>query len=290
MTISTPQQALLLSLCAALSTVAIKTAAWWLTDSVAFLSDALESVVNVAGASFALAMVAYARRPADSGHPFGHGKAEYFSAAFEGGMIFIAAVAILATAGERLLHPRPVEELGLGTALSVLASVVNFLVARKLLSVSRTHRSVALEADAHHLMTDVWTTAGVVVGVALGSATGLYWLDPMVAALVALNILRAGWRLVQSSTGGLMDRALDDEAIVCLIDILEELAPRGCTYANLRTRAAGPMQFAQVDLQVPPDWSVRYAHDLADELERAAAKRGIILTTHIEPLADGSTV
>ena len=167
MTAITPRQALLLSLAVALSTIAMKTGAWWLTGSIGYLSDALESVVNLAGAGFALWMVSYAQRPADEDHQYGHGKAEYFSAAFEGGLIFIAALIILLTAGERLLNPQPIGALGLGTVLSVGASLINFLVARVLLQVGRAHRSVALEADARHLMADVWTTAGVVCGVGL---------------------------------------------------------------------------------------------------------------------------
>jgi cation diffusion facilitator family transporter len=284
----TPRQALLLSLCAALTTIGMKAAAWRLTGSVGYLSDALESLVNVAGASFALVMVAYARRPADPGHPFGHGKAEYFSAAFEGGLIFLAALVILMAAGERLLNPQPVEGLGWGTALSIAASVINLLVARILLAVGRTHRSLALEADARHLMTDVWTTVGVIIGVALASLTGLHWLDPLVAAAVALNILRQGWQLLRRSADGLMDGALDDEAISRLQAVLEQFATDGCTFANLRTRTAGALQFAQVDLRVPADWSVKRAHDLADALEQAVAKCGINLTTHIEPVASAT--
>lgn len=284
----TPRQALLLSLCAAVTTMGMKSAAWWLTGSVGYLSDALESLVNLAGASFALVMVTYAKRPADPGHPFGHGKAEYFSAAFEGGMIFLAALAILVAAGERLLNPQPLERLGPGSALSVAASIVNLLVARILLSVGRIHRSLALEADARHLMTDVWTTVGVIIGVALAVLTGLYWLDPLVAAAVALNILRQGWQLLQRSADGLMDRALDDEVISRLHAVLAQFSADGCAFANLRTRAAGALQFAQVDLRVPADWSVRRAHDLADALEQAVAEYGINLTTHIEPVASAT--
>ena len=281
----TPHQALLLSLAAALLTIGMKTAAWWLTGSVGYLSDALESVVNVAAASFALAMLTYAMRPADADHPFGHGKAEYFSAAFEGAMIFLAALAILTTAIQRLLHPQPVEALGLGTALSAAASVVNLLAARLLMTVGQRHRSMALIADARHLITDVWTTAGVIVGVGLAVLTGQDWLDPVVAALVALNILREGWGLMGRSAGGMMDQALDDETIAELETLLRELTAPGCAFANLKTRAAGATRFAQVDLRVPGDWSVRKAHDMADALERAAAGRGIVLTTHVEPHA-----
>lgn len=280
----TPQQALLLSVAAALTTIGMKTGAWWLTGSVGYLSDALESLVNLAGASFALLMVSFARAPADPEHPYGHGKAEYFSAAFEGVMIFIAALAILFAAGERLLHPQPLGALGLGTALSVGASLVNFVVARVLFQVGRANRSLALEADARHLMTDVWTTAGVVGGVALASASGLGWLDPLIAAAVALNILREGWGLMQRSVDGLMDRALAAEEIERIEAVLASFAARGCHFANLKTRVAGSMHFAHVDIRLPGDWSVARAHALADEIERAVElQAGTRLTTHVEP-------
>lgn len=284
----TPHRALLLSLGAALATIGMKTAAWWLTDSVGYLSDALESLVNVAGASFALVMLTYARRPADADHPFGHGKAEYFSAAFEGGMIFLAALAILTVALMRLSAPQPVEALGLGTTLAIAASVINLVVARVLLVVGKIHRSIALIADARHLMTDVWTTAGVIVGVALAGLTGLEWLDPVVAALVALHILHEGWLLMRRSAGGMMDHALDEETIAELETLLKAHIAPGCTTANLKTRDAGATRFAQVDLRVPGDWSVRQAHDLADALEEVIAKRGIVLTIHVEPRQEAS--
>lgn len=281
----TPHQALLLSILAALTTIVMKAGAWWLTSSVGYLSDALESLVNLAGASFALLMVTFARAPADPGHPYGHGKAEYFSAAFEGVMIFIAALAILFTAGERLLHPQPLGELGVGTALSIGASVINFVVARILFQVGRANRSLALEADARHLMTDVWTTVGVVAGVGLASVSGWTWLDPVIAAAVALNILREGWGLMQRSVDGLMDRALGDEDIARIEAVLASFSPRGCSFANLKTRVAGSMHFAHVDVRLPGDWPVARAHALADEIEQAVeVQAGARLTTHVEPV------
>lgn len=283
MKLPTPQQALWLSIAAALSTLALKFGAWWLTDSVGYLSDALESLVNVAGATFALAMVTLARAPADASHPYGHGKAEYFSAAFEGVLIFVAALAILVAAGERLLDPRPVGELGLGTALSVAASAANFAVAGVLFRVGRAHRSLALEADARHLMTDVWTTAGVIAGVALSRLSGWHWLDPLVAATVAINILREGWLLMHRSVDGLMDRALAGEDIARIEAILASFEAEGCRFENLRTRAAGVTRFAHVDLRVPGEWSVARAHRLADAIEAAVERADIVLTTHIEP-------
>lgn len=281
----TPNQALQLSIAAALGTIGLKALAWVLTDSVGYLSDALESFVNLAGATFALAMVSFARAPADPGHPYGHGKAEYFSAAFEGMMIFLAAVAILVVSGERLLHPVALGELGWGTALSMTASLVNFLVARVLFTVGRAHRSLALEADARHLMTDVWTTAGVVVGVALASLTGWWWLDPVVAAAVAVNILREGWHLISRSVDGLMDKALPEEEVAAIRAVLAHYDQYGCVFANLRTRLAGPLHFAHVDIRLPGDWTVARAHELADAVEEEVQRQtGTRLTTHIEPL------
>lgn len=285
MTSITPRQALSLSIFAALATIGMKTGAWWLTGSVGYLSDALESIVNLAGATFALLMVSYASTPADREHPYGHGKAEYFSAAFEGVMIFLAALAIIAAAVERLIHPQPLGELGIGTGLSVGASLLNFLVAKVLFRVGRAHRSLALEADARHLMTDVWTTAGVVVGVGLASVSGWNWLDPLVAIAVALNILREGSHLMHRSVDGLMDRALDGSDIREIEKVLQSFEVQGCRFANLRTRAAGAMRFAHVDLRVPGDWSVARAHELADAVELAVRKHtDTALSTHVEPL------
>jgi cation diffusion facilitator family transporter len=225
------------------------------------------------------------QRPADDDHQYGHGKAEYFSAAFEGGLIFIAALIILLTAGERLLNPQPIGALGLGTLLSVGASLINFLVARVLLQVGRAHRSVALEADARHLMADVWTTAGVVCGVGLAVVTGWSWLDPVVAGAVALNILREGWELMRRSIDGLMDRALSAAEVAAIERTLAEAAPPGCFHSKLRTRAAGALHFAHVELCVPGDWTVAEAHAVADALERIVLERtGTRLATHLEPI------
>lgn len=287
MALPAPRTALLLSIVVACLTIALKGAAWWLTGSVGYLSDALESLVNLAGATFALAMVTYAQKPPDSGHPYGHGKAEYFSAAFEGGLIFIAALAILFTAGQRLLSPHPLDQLGLGTALSALSTFLNLAVAQVLFRVARAHRSLALEADAKHLMTDVWTTVGVVAGVALANWTGWHWLDPVVAIGVALNILREGGNLVYRAAHGLMDSALDDGDVARIEALMREFdATHGCATTGLITRQAGAQRFAQVDLLVPAHWSVKRAHDLADLLESAVGELDVALTTHVEPMAD----
>ncbi|WP_417706292.1 cation diffusion facilitator family transporter [Rheinheimera aquimaris] len=282
-----PRQLLLLSLLAAFATMALKTLAWYLTGSVGFLSDAIESLVNVAGAGFALLMVSIARRPADDSHPYGHSKAEYLSAAFEGGMIFLAAVAILFTAAERLINPQPLATLGLGTALTVLASLINLGIALLLLQGGKQHHSPALEGDGKHLLTDVWTTAGVVVGVALAAMTDMHWLDPLVAIAVALHILYEGGGILYRAVNGLMDKALPDETIQQLEQSLQVFANADVQFVNLRTRAAATLRFAQVDMLVPGNWSVQQAHQLADEVELAAQQLKIELVIHIEPALTG---
>ncbi|WP_111641018.1 cation diffusion facilitator family transporter [Marinimicrobium alkaliphilum] len=280
----TPQQALRLSLAAAFATMGLKALAWYLTGSVGYLSDALESLVNVAGAGFALAMVSYARRPADRGHPFGHGKAEYFSSAFEGALIAMAAGMIIWVAVERWLNPRELEQLGGGTLIIIVASGINAGVAWLLFRVAKAHHSPAVEADARHLLTDVWTSAGVIVGVLLAGWSGLYWLDPLVAIAVALHILYHGWHLLAKSTGGLMDHALDGEDIAAIEAVFARYSERGCRFVRLRTRAAGARKFAQVAVQVPGDWSVEEGHALADAVEQALRAQGYYLVTHLEPL------
>ncbi|MFO7305782.1 MAG: cation diffusion facilitator family transporter [Gammaproteobacteria bacterium] len=280
----TPYQALWLSVAAALATIALKIGAWWVTDSVGFLSDALESLVNLLGASFALAMVAYARRPADRGHPSGHGKAEYFSSAFEGLLIGIAAIGIVLAATERFRMPQALESLSTGVALSAAATIINFLVAQVLLSAGRAHRSLATEADGHHLMTDVWTTIGVIVGVGLAGLSGWYWLDPLVAVLVAVNILREAWRLLRRSVSGLMDAALPDEDIRSIQTVLRKLEQRdGVAFEDLRTRRGGAARFATVTLRVPGAWSVQRASVLADEAERMVGAMGVTLFVQLKP-------
>lgn len=278
-----PRQLLLLSLLAAFATMALKTLAWYLTGSVGFLSDAIESLVNVAGAGFALVMVTIARRPADDSHPYGHSKAEYLSAAFEGGMIFLAALAIFITASARLINPQPLASLGLGTALTVLASFINLGIALLLLRGGKQHNSPALEGDGKHLMTDVWTTAGVVAGVGMAAVSGQYWLDPLVAIAVALHILHEGGGILYRAVNGLMDKSLPQQRISDIEQALAQFASGKVQFSNLRTRAAATLQFAQVDMQVPPHWTVQQAHQLADDAELAIQQLGVELVVHIEP-------
>lgn len=273
-----------ISIAAAVATILLKMAAWWLTGSVGYLSDGLESFVNLAGATFALYMVTLAAMPPDANHPFGHGKAEYFSAGFEGVLIFAAAVAILVTSVERLLVPVPLGNFGLGTTLSVLSTLINFFVARLLMKASRQLHSLALEADARHLMTDVWTTVGVIGGVGLAMLTEAWWLDPVVAIAVALNILREGGGLVRRAVDGLMDKSLPQVEQETLLVILKRYEADGCEFGTLLTRSAGAQRFAHIDVRVSGTMSVRDAHDLVDRIEHTVLNEtGIVLTTHIEP-------
>lgn len=278
-----PRPLLLLSLLAAFVTMLLKTLAWYITGSVGFLSDAIESLVNVAGAGFALFMVTLARRPADDSHPYGHSKAEYLSAAFEGGMILLAALAICVTAIERLFNPQPIATLGLGTAFTVLASLINLGIALLLLRGGRVHNSPALEGDGKHLMTDVWTTAGVIVGVAVASVSGYHWLDPVVAIAVALHIVHEGGQILYKAINGLMDKALPTARLAQIEQALAHFSDKKVCFINLRTRAAATLEFAQVDMQVPGNWSVEQAHKLADDVELTLQQLGIVLSVHIEP-------
>ncbi len=275
-----------LSIAAAVFTIVLKMGAWALTGSVGLLSDALESFVNLAGAMFALWMLSVSRAPPDREHPFGHGKAEYFSAGFEGVLILGAAVAIGVTAVDRLLHPRELEALGLGLACSVLATVVNFAVARVLLRVGTAQHSIALEGDGRHLMTDVWTSVGVIVGLGLVAVTGMVWLDPVLALLVAANIVREAVSLMRRSADGLMDHALPDHELHVVEGVLAGFAARGIHSAELRTHRAGQARFVALEVLVPGEWTVQRGHDVVDELESAlrACLTGMTVVTHLAPM------
>ena len=277
-----------LSIAAAVTTILLKTLAWWLTGSVGMLSDALESVVNLAGAMMALAMITIAELPADDRHTYGHGKAEYFSGGFEGLLIVLAAIGIGGAAIDRLLHPQQLEQLGLGLAVSVAASLINLVVARILFSAGRQHRSLTLESDAHHLMTDVWTSVGVIAGISAVALTGWLWLDPLMALLFAANLAWMGWNLLRRSARGLMDFALPDDEHALVLAVLERYRAQGIDFHALRTRESGARRFVELHLLVPGEWTIHQGHALAEQVEldiRNTLSHTTVLT-HLEPLDD----
>ena len=270
----TPRRLLLASVAVAVVTIGMKTLAWYITGSVALLSDAMESLVNLASAIFALAMVTVAARPPDDDHPYGHHKAEYFSAGFEGVLIVAAAIGIIWAATHRLFDPQPISSVGWGLALSVGSSALNGLLAWVMFGVARAHRSVALDADARHLVTDVWTSAGVVVGVLGVVSTGWLWLDPLLAIAVALNILREGYRLIWRSSQGLMDEALEPEVLEKIQETLGQFAHRrGETdilrFDHLVTRRAGQRRFLDLHMHMPASWTLGRAAALRTSVEQA---------------------
>ena len=259
-----------LSVAVAVVTIVLKTAAWWWTGSVSLAADALESLVNLAGAMFALAMVTIAARPPDADHPFGHHKAEYFSSGFEGVLIIAAALGIAWAAAHRFADPQPVEQLGLGLALAIFSSALNGGLAFAMLRKAREHRSMALEADARHLFTDVWTSAGVVAGLIGVWITGWLWLDPLLALVVALNILREGAQLVWRSSQGLMDEALDAESQARIQQVLEEFRhPHTIRFDHVVSRSAGQRRFVDLHMHMPASWSLGRAAALRSSVEQA---------------------
>ena len=277
-----------LSIAAAIVTIGLKLAAYYLTGSVGLLSDALESVVNLATAIVALFALRIAVRPADEEFTFGYSKVEYFSSGFEGGMILLAAGTIIATAIPRLINPQPLEQVGLGLAVSVIASVINFIVARVLLSASKRYNSITLEADSHHLMSDVITTAGVIAGVVIVSLTGWERLDPVIAILVAINILFTGLRLLRGSAHGLMDAALPEAKVSEIQLTLQPFESQGVQFHALRTRTAAARGYVSMHILVPGEWSVSRAHLLAEKVESDIRQKNpeIAVFTHVEPLED----
>ncbi|HET9594961.1 MAG TPA: cation diffusion facilitator family transporter, partial [Anaeromyxobacteraceae bacterium] len=277
-----------LSIAAAIVTIALKTVAWRLTGSVGLLSDALESVVNLAAAVMALLMLTLAARPPDEEHAHGHGKAEYLASGFEGVLILGAAAAIAVTAAPRLLAPRPLEQVGIGLAVSVAASLVNLGVSLVLFRAGRRHRSIALEADAHHLLTDVWTSAGVLAGVGLVALTGWQRLDPLVAMAVAAQIVWTGVKIVRRSATGLLDAALPPDDQAALRAVLDRHAGPELQFHAVRTRQAGMRRFVSLHVLVPGAWTVRQGHELVERLEEdvRAALPGTHVLTHLEALED----
>jgi cation diffusion facilitator family transporter len=273
-TFLTPQRLLMASIVVAAVTITLKTVAWYVTDSVGLLSDAMESLVNLASAIFGLVMVTVATRPADEGHPHGHHKAEYFSSGFEGILIIAAALGILWAGGQRLWAPQPIEQVGWGLVLSVASSVLNGVLAWVMFSAAAQHRSIALEADARHLVTDVWTSVGVVVGIALVHVTGWLWLDPLVAMGVALNILKEGAHLVWRSSQGLMDEAVEPDALAAILAVLtgfqrESDAGAGIRFDHLVTRRAGQRRFVDLHMHMPADWTLGHAAQVRMRVEQA---------------------
>jgi cation diffusion facilitator family transporter len=277
-----------LSIAAAVLTIGLKTVAYLLTGSVGLLSDALESVVNLVGALMALAMLTIAARPADEDHAYGHSKAEYFSSGVEGTLILVAAISIGIAAIGRLITPKPLEQIGLGLAVSVAASMVNLGVALILLRIAKRHQSITLEANAHHLMTDVWTSAGVLVGVGAVAITGWQRLDPLVAFVVAGNIVWSGVRIVRSSVSGLMDAALSADEQEIIRRVLENYAQDDIQYHALRTRRSAARRFVSFHLLVPGTWTVERGHKLLEQIEGDLlhALPNLTVFTHLESLSD----
>jgi len=268
--------------------IALKFAAYFLTGSVGLLSDAVESVVNILAALIALAVLTYASEKPDHEHNFGHEKAEYFSSGIEGALIFVAAGAIVWTSVPRLIDPQALDQVWLGLALSFVASLANAACAMLMLRAAKAHRSITLEADARHLLTDVWTTVGVFAGVVMVQSTGWLRLDPVIAIAVAIQILWTGWHLMRRSFDGLMDRAIPDEDRAVVTGILDEVRRQGGDYHALRTRVAGAKSYVNVHILVPGSMSVQDGHDLVEKLEGdiAAKLPHVEVLTHLEPLED----
>lgn len=277
-----------LSIGAAFLTIALKTGAWAVTGSVGLLSDAAESVVNVAAGVVALVVVHWAGRPPDEEHTYGHEKADYLSAGLEGSLILVAAVTISIAAVGRLIDPQPLDDVGLGLAISVVATLVNLGVARVMLSAGTELQSLTVEANGRHLMTDVWTSIGVVAGVGAVALSGWERLDPIIALLVAANIIRVGVALVRNATGGLMDRALEPDELADVERVLDGFRREGIEFHALRTRRAGRRAFVTVHVLVPGTWSVQAGHDLVERVEadlRVAVEPATVFT-HLEPIED----
>ncbi len=277
-----------LSIAAAVATITLKLSAWALTGSVGLLSDAAESVVNLVAALVAMAAMRWAVKPADEDHAYGHAKAEYFSAGVEGALILVAAAGIAVTAIGRLLHPQPLESVGIGLLVTAAATAINLIVGLMLLRAGRHARSIVLEADGKHLITDVWTSIGVIIGVAGVAITGWERLDPIVALAVAANILVAGGGLLRRSAGGLMDRALEEPDLEAIRDVLAEFERDGVRFHALRTRQAGSRRFISVHVLVPGAWTVQRGHDLVEHVEGSLCTRlpGASVFTHLEPAED----
>jgi cation diffusion facilitator family transporter len=277
-----------LSIFASLATISLKFFAYFLTGSVGLLSDGIESFVNLVAASFAFFSLKIAQKPADKNHPFGHSKAEYFSSALEGGLIFIAALVIIVSAINRLIHPQPLEKISLGIILSSSASLINLFVGLKLISVGKKYHSITLEADGNHLLTDVWTSAGVILAIFIVALTNWQVLDPLIAIFVALNILLTGTSLIKRSALGFMDTAISDEELNEINQILKKYEREKITFHQLRTRLAGQKRFISFHLLFPDSWSIKKSHDIATKIEKEIKKKitNALVDTHLEPISD----
>jgi cation diffusion facilitator family transporter len=294
-----------LSIFAAISTITLKSYAYFLTDSVGLLSDALESIINLVAAMIMLVVLYIAAKPPDDKHPYGHEKIEYFSSGAEGVMILLAAVSIMITAWERLSHPQQLQQLDIGIAISIFASIINLIVALILIRAGKKNNSITLESDGKHLMTDVWTTVGILFGIgiiwlgnsfdetlAIAKQLGLNgWeiLDPIIAMFVALNIVLTGFHLLQRTFSGLMDAALIPKEQIQIIDILEQFVSRdGIAYHALRTRYSGARRFMSVHILVPGSWTIQQGHDLVEVIEQRIIDifDNIDIDTHLEPIED----
>jgi cation diffusion facilitator family transporter len=280
-----PQAWLRVSIVVAVLTIGMKTLAWWLTGSVGLLSDAMESLVNLASAAFALLMVRVAAQPPDAEHPYGHHKAEYFSSAFEGLAIIVAAVAIIAAALDRFVRPQEIEQVGLGLVLSVVSSALNGALAWAMLQAAHAHRSMALEGDARHLLTDVWTSAGVVAGVALVALTQWLWLDPLIAIAVALNILREGANLVWRSSQGLMDKRVERSVLAEIHKVLKGFEHPTIRFDHITTRRSGSRRFVDLHMHMPANITLRRAAAVRASVEQAlmSAVPGLRATIQLLP-------
>jgi cation diffusion facilitator family transporter len=284
---------LYLSIAAAVATILLKFYAYHITGSMGFMSDALESFVNLFAAVFGLVMLNISQKPADEGHEFGHSKAEYFSSAMEGALILIAALSIIRSAIPRIIEPKPLENLNTGLLFSLLASVVNLVVGLTLIKNGKEKRSLLLEADGRHLMTDVWTSAGVIGGIVIVKFTGWLIIDPVIAILVALNIIYTGYKLIGRSASGLMDATIPEEDLRKIRVYLDSLQEKQIEYHSLMTRTAGQRKFISLHLLVPGEWTVKQGHDCADDVEETIIglfDEPVTVSTHIEPVGDPSSM
>jgi len=282
-----------LSIAAGIVTIVLKFIAYRVTGSIGFFSDALESVVNLLAAAFGLAMLHVSEKPADAEHEFGHGKAEYFSSAIEGALILLAAFSIIWSAIPRLIHPIALENINIGLLFSIGASLVNLTVGQVLIRNGKKSKSLLVEADGKHLMTDVWTSAGVIIGIFMVKITGILILDPIIAILVALNIVYTGYRLISRSTNGLMDASISESEINQVKKYLDSLKEKNITYHSLMTRQAGQRKFISFHLLVPGAWTVQQGHENADMIEETIEDmfdEPVTVTSHIEPVEDPASL